>query len=525
MGKDYHHGGCMITEKVSNLNLNLLIALVVAIATGSMVSAMPDHAVAGENQSIRGDETRRHALVIGNSRYRFIPTLSNPANDATDMAETLKSMGFTVTLKVDATQRAMETEILKFGRQLRKGGVGLFYFAGHGVQVDGRNYLVPIDADVVSPSDIKYETVDAGRILGKMEDAGNGINIIILDACRNNPFAGNARTINRGLTKMEAPTGSILAYATAPGSVAADGKGRNGLYTSKLLKYMQQEGLSIEDCFKKVRVAVMEVSGKSQVPWESSSLTADFYFVGPRQVNVVEKARRPSESVEMMYWESIKDSKDAAQYQTYIDEFPDGAFAALARLYIEKYGTKEAADMAAPVDAGGGVKPTANHPPPVDHEKLNRKKDIATIQGEEIKLAFLPSLFQKGLTGIAPATHQYGAAMKAIQKHRNVSLVYAYGNDPTADGSRIWRQHLFSDSTIDVGAVRDYCSDMNADVALTMKSSASHGPDAVAETELVLIDLKTGEIIYRKKSSNHVYNLLEEIESAVAQSIETLSKA
>jgi uncharacterized caspase-like protein len=247
----------MITEKVSNLNMNLLIALVVAIATGSMVSAMPDHAVAGENQSIRGDETRRHALVIGNSRYRFIPTLSNPANDATDMAETLKSMGFTVTLKVDATQRAMETEILKFGRQLRKGGVGLFYFAGHGVQVDGRNYLVPIDADVVSPSDIKYETVDAGRILGKMEDAGNGINIIILDACRNNPFAGNARTINRGLTKMEAPTGSILAYATAPGSVAADGKGRNGLYTSKLLKYMQQEGLSIEDCFKKVRVAVM----------------------------------------------------------------------------------------------------------------------------------------------------------------------------------------------------------------------------------------------------------------------------
>ena len=210
----------MIAENVFKLKMYIMIVLVAAIATGSMIPALPDHAIAGENQSVRSDETRRHALVIGNSRYRFISTLANPANDATDMAETLKSMGFTVTLKVDATQRAMETEILKFGRQLRKGGVGLFYFAGHGVQVDGRNYLVPIDADVVSPSDIRYETVDAGRILGKMEDAGNGINIIILDACRNNPFAGNVRTLNRGLTKMEAPTGSILAYATAPGSVA-----------------------------------------------------------------------------------------------------------------------------------------------------------------------------------------------------------------------------------------------------------------------------------------------------------------
>jgi hypothetical protein len=132
------------------------------------------------------------------------------------------------------------------------------------------------------------------------------------------------------------------------------------------------------------------------VPWESSSLTADFYFVGPRQVNVVEKAHRPSESVEMMYWESIKDSKDAAQYQTYIDEFPDGAFAALARLYIEKYGIKEAADMAAPVDAGGGVKPTANNPPPVDHENLNRKKTSQRFREKRSSSPFCRVYFKKG---------------------------------------------------------------------------------------------------------------------------------
>ena len=222
---------------------------------------------------------RRLALVIGNSDYKTSP-LKNPVNDALDMANALKKLGFAVLLKTDADQRTMERSIRDFGNKLKSGGIGLFYFSGHGLQVYGRNYLVPVNAKIESPSDVKYEGVDAGRVLGKMEDAGNDLNIIILDACRDNPFARSFRSSERGLAKMDAPTGSILAYATAPGSVAADGSGRNGLYTSKLLKYMMTPGLPIERVFKNVRIEVMNESKKLQVPWESSSLTGDFYFVG-----------------------------------------------------------------------------------------------------------------------------------------------------------------------------------------------------------------------------------------------------
>lgn len=511
----------MTTTIFSNLIIHLLSVMVFAMITGSAITASQALAAAEENDTAFGATARGHALVIGNSQYRFISTLSNPANDATDMAGTLSSIGFKVTLKIDATHRAMETEILKFGRTLRKGGVGLFYFAGHGVQVNGRNYLIPIDADVVSPSDIRFETVDAGRVLGKMEDAGNGINIIILDACRNNPFASKFRTVNRGLTKMDAPTGSILAYATAPGSVAADGKGRNGLYTSKLLKYMQQEGLSIEDCFKKVRIEVMEASEKRQVPWESSSLTENIYFVPPKIVGMGTQKRRSSESIEITYWESIKDSRDVKQYQTYVNEFPNGAFVTLARLYIEKYAASKATDIGKPVARRDQEQSTANIPPPSDNEIASHKKNASTLTAKAIKLAFLPSLFQKDHLGAAPVKHQYQSALKAIEDQTNVSLVYTYWDDPKSDLTNIWKKGFFSVATVDVAAVGDFCTDMGADMALMMKSSPSQNADA--ETEVYLIDLNVGAIIYQKKSSNHIYNLLEEIESEVVKAMEKLS--
>lgn len=156
--------------------------------------------------------------------------MKNPANDATDMASALRKLGFSVTLKTDVNQRAMEESIRAFGTTLRSGGVGLFYYAGHGIQFRGTNYLIPVHAEIKSEADVKYRSVDAGYVLAQMEDAGNNLNIIILDACRNNPFARLFRSAEKGLAKMDAPTGSILAYATAPGSVAADGSGRNGLY-------------------------------------------------------------------------------------------------------------------------------------------------------------------------------------------------------------------------------------------------------------------------------------------------------
>ena len=183
----------------------------------------------------------------------------------------------------------MKKAIRAFGKQLRKGGVGLFYFAGNGIQVKGTNYLIPIGTQIESEADVEYEAVDAGHVLTQMEEAENNLKIIILDACCDNPFARSFRSISRGLAKMDAPTGSILAYATAPGSVASDGPGRNGLYTSTFLKHMMTPGLEIGRLFRQVRINVLDTSNKKQVPWEASSLTDDFYFASGRGITVVPK--------------------------------------------------------------------------------------------------------------------------------------------------------------------------------------------------------------------------------------------
>ena len=141
----------------------------------------------------------------------------------------------------------MKKAIDSFGERIKSGGVGLFYFAGHGVQVDGRNYLVPVNADIETENDVEYESIDTGRVLAKMEDANNGMNIMILDACRNNPYASSFRSISNGLATLNAPSGTFIAYATSPGNVAADGEGDNGIYTGYLIRHLNSKDLSIEN--------------------------------------------------------------------------------------------------------------------------------------------------------------------------------------------------------------------------------------------------------------------------------------
>ena len=261
-----------------------------AVALVFLVTA-PSVTAHQKGRQLVHDIPRRSALVIGNGAYAAAP-LRNPVNDARDVAAKLRSLGFAVTLGENWTQRQMENGIRAFGDQLRRGGVGLFYYAGHGVQVGGRNYLIPVDARIETESDVAFESVDAGRAFGKMEDAGNGFNIVILDACRNNPFGRGFRDAQQGLAQVTAPTGSFIAYATAPGSVASDGSGRNGTYTSALLEALDHPGLKVEDLFKRVRERVARETASQQVPWDSSSLVGDFYFVGgpgPR----APRARRP----------------------------------------------------------------------------------------------------------------------------------------------------------------------------------------------------------------------------------------
>ncbi|MBW8004048.1 MAG: hypothetical protein FVQ80_18990 [Planctomycetes bacterium] len=172
------------------------------------------------------DSERRTALVMGNAAYKSSP-LQNPVNDARDMAQALRELGFSVSTKINCSQKEMFEAIREFGNELVRGGVGLFFYAGHGMQIGGRNYLIPVDADIKAEDEVRFQSIDAGLVLGKMESAGNRTNIVILDACRDNPFQRSFRSSSRGLAVVEAPRGSLVVYATSPGSVAAEGKGRS----------------------------------------------------------------------------------------------------------------------------------------------------------------------------------------------------------------------------------------------------------------------------------------------------------
>ena len=222
----------------------------------------------------------RVALIIGNGDYGGY-SLANALNDARAMARTLHDLGFEVTERENLSQMDMKREIQAFGRNLRKGGVGLFYYSGHGVQVGGRNFLIPTGASVASEKQVELEAVDVASVLAAMDHVGNRLNIVILDACRDNPFGESFRASVPGLASINAPSGTFIAYATAPGSVAGDGAGDNGVYTGALVRAVQVPGLRIEDVFKQVRSAVREATQGRQVPWESSSMEGDFYFKLP----------------------------------------------------------------------------------------------------------------------------------------------------------------------------------------------------------------------------------------------------
>lgn len=252
------------------------------------------------------NDERRVALVIGNSAYKTAP-LRNPVNDARAMAKVLSETGFAVTLIEDATQTGMRRAIRVFGDQLLRGGVGLFFFAGHGMQVGGRNFLIPVNADIDREDEVEDQAVDANFILSKMDTARNSLNIMILDACRNNPFARKFRASASGLTQMDAPTGTLIAFATAPGSVASDGDGDNGTYTKHLLASIAVPGLPVEQLFKQVRIGVTQETKDRQIPWESSSLRGDFFFIPLDQAKLAaERQRAEQERIQKAVEEALR---------------------------------------------------------------------------------------------------------------------------------------------------------------------------------------------------------------------------
>jgi hypothetical protein len=259
--------------------LAVVVACLVVFLLFPCAAMAQEKAVRRTNQdsfSSQKDQ-KRVALVIGNSDYKVGP-LRNPAHDAEDFSGVLRTLGFAVQTKTNVNQREMEEAVNKFVQEIQNGDVALFYFSGHGVQVRGENYLIPLGDPIQMEADVRFKTLNAGLVLAKMEESRNRANIVILDACRNNPFRSLFRSPSMGLSKMDAPKGTFIAYATSPDSVAADGTERNSPYTKHLMEALKIKGIPIEQAFKQVARAVNKETGGQQTPWILSSLLDDFYF-------------------------------------------------------------------------------------------------------------------------------------------------------------------------------------------------------------------------------------------------------
>jgi len=291
---------------------------------------------------------QRLALVVGNSSYASGPLL-NPRNDAELIAKALLAVGFTVTKLIDADQKTMRRAVVEFGRKLRTTeAVGLFYYAGHGVQVDGENFLVPIGADITAEQEVAVEGLNLNEVLKTMERASSRVNIVILDACRNNPFVTTGRSPTGGLANVTAPAGTLIGFATAPGRIATDGDGANSPYSSALAQTLQLSGLSLEEVFRRTRRQVLAATANKQTPWEHSSLTVEFFF-RPKKAAEPETSDRPAVTAglperqveEIKAWEQIKDTQDAELLRRHIAAFPSGLFSDLAKLRLDQIAQRD----------------------------------------------------------------------------------------------------------------------------------------------------------------------------------------
>ncbi|HSA81820.1 MAG TPA: caspase family protein [Geminicoccaceae bacterium] len=336
-----------------------LLLILVLVAPPPSLAAVPHHAM-------QETAVQRVALVIGNGGYQHLDQLPNPANDARAVAAALWNVGFEVIEVIDADLGQTLAAMTTFARRLRPGMEALFYYAGHAVQWNGANFLLPTSARVASNADLLTQAINAGAIVQVMENAGARLNLLILDSCRDNPFPDGIAEGSSGLAEMRGQsTEMMIAYATAPGTVARDGEGRHSPYTAALLEHLEEPGLEVAILFRRVRSSVRQATAGNQIPWVASSLENAFYF-RPAAEPVIQLAALggsptdtlgmlpPSVVVELAYWQSIKDTRDPSELGAFLARHPDGNFADLARRKLAQLSGQEPDPAKAPADADDG---------------------------------------------------------------------------------------------------------------------------------------------------------------------------
>lgn len=408
-----------------------LLLAVAALSGPTAIAAEDSRGVKMLPGAAAAPAERRVALVIGNGAYRNAPPLTNPPNDARVIAEAVRGAGFELVggkVMLDLDRAGTEQAIRAFGQALRGGAVGLFYYAGHGVQISGSNYLVPVSAALATEADVKYELVDVNYVLDEMTQAGNRLNVIILDACRNNPFGGRGmRSVSSGLAQMQAPSGTVISYATQPGNVAADGAGGNSPYTEALAASIRTPGRSVFEVFNDVGLAVKKKTGGVQQPWLATSpIEGQFFFVpGAEPAPVAVASVAPAAPVaavpaisadkEALYWESIKDSNNPSFYRAYLAQFPRGVFAGLA--------TAKLAALPPPPATAPATNTTA---PPRPQTQPQAPPAKAAIPFDAARVPYLSDAQKTALAG-----YQSGASPKALAVGESGS--YAFQVNATGD--------------------------------------------------------------------------------------------
>lgn len=334
-------------------NYRFLIFLVIfsGLCLSVTAHAAEDRSLYVRKKSSSGE--RRVALIIGNSVYSDAP-LKNPVNDADSMSRVLRETGFDVTVVKNADRRKMFSSMNEFGRKLKKSDVGLFYYAGHGVQIDSANYLLPVDlkgSDIQETDDLRQNSFPLNELMDRMRDASTS-NIIILDACRDNPFlAKMSRSASRGLAKISTPASTSILYSTDPGNTASDGvSGDNGVFTNRLVESIQKSGLELVEVMREVAVNVTRDTNGAQRPIFDGVLSSKFYFREPEAIKPAPVAP-PSPAItvdqqvlELRYWESAEKSGTSAAYQSYLKKYPAGNFAELAKDRLEQIASQKAHD-------------------------------------------------------------------------------------------------------------------------------------------------------------------------------------
>jgi hypothetical protein len=370
---------------------------ILAIFLGLFLST-PVHATP-ENR----DTSKRVALVIGNSSYANSP-LKNPVNDAKDMATKLRKLGFEVIERNNLTTKQIGGTLREFRSKLAPGAVALVFYAGHGLNIKGDNYLPAVDADINSEEDVQNQSLSVKQIMDVLDESKSRLNLVFLDACRNNPYARSFRSSDRGLARVNAPSGTLISYATKPGSVAADGTGRNGLYTSKLLAQLDSN-LQIELALKHVVTEVKSASKGKQEPWMEGSIEGDFCFGGcagnstPPQSMKVESVAAPvsnKEDGETSLWAEVQKGNSKEDYEAYLTQYPKGKYAVLAKSRIRKLQNHEAI-MASiqPSDS----KPTVNIKSEVSEIDVRNEMNellVKSKKGDLSKLERLKELAGRG---------------------------------------------------------------------------------------------------------------------------------